>query len=70
MSVIVRDEELAHQHQSVLAALEHALQPDRMEVLHGLALITTVGQGMSHRVGVASRVFQALAQANVECPHD
>ena len=65
MSVIVRDEELAHQHQSVLAELQRVLQPDRMEVLHGLALIATVGQGMSHRVGVASRVFQALAQAGV-----
>lgn len=65
MSVIVRDEELAHQHQSVLAALERVLKPERMEVMHGLALIATVGQGMSHRIGVASRVFQALAQANV-----
>ena len=65
MSVIVRDEELAHQHLSVLAEMQRVLQPDRMEVLHGLALIATVGQGMSHRIGVAGRVFQALANAGV-----
>ena len=36
-----------------------------MEVLHGLSLLATVGQGMSHRTGVARTLMSALADAKV-----
>ncbi len=65
MSVILQSEELAGHRQSVLEDLERALRPDRVEVLDELALIATVGQGMIHRVGVAGRLFGALAAAGV-----
>jgi aspartate kinase len=65
MSVILRTEEMADQRQSVLEDLERVLQPERLEVLEELALIATVGQGMSHRVGVAGQLFGALAAAGV-----
>ena len=65
MSVIVRDEELADCMQEVLAQMQDILQPDRLEVLPGMALIATVGQGMSRRVGVAGRLISALAQAGI-----
>lgn len=65
MSVIVRDEELADCMQEVLAQMQEILQPDRLEVLPGMALIATVGQGMSRRVGVAGRLIGALAQAHI-----
>lgn len=65
MSVIIEEEALAPHLASVLAEMERVLQPDRMEVVHGLALLATVGLGMSHRVGVAGRLMQALADANV-----
>lgn len=65
MSVIIAEEALAPKIQSVLAGMEEALHPDRIEVVHNLALLATVGQGMRYRVGVASRVMGALAGANV-----
>ena len=65
MSVIVRDEELAHCMQDVIADMERILKPDRMEVLRGLSLLATVGQGMSHRTGVARTLMSALADAKV-----
>jgi len=33
--------------------------------LDGLALIATVGEGMSHRVGVSGTLFHALREAEV-----
>lgn len=65
MSVILEDQEWAGRETLVLNDLKQALQPDRMDVLTHLALIATVGQGMSHRVGIASRVLRAVADAGV-----
>ncbi|HZO89526.1 MAG TPA: aspartate kinase [Chthonomonadaceae bacterium] len=65
MSVVLRDEELDNRREGVLDELQRVLLPDRMEVLNGLALIATVGQGMSHRVGIAGRLFGALAAAGI-----
>ena len=70
MSLVLHSEELARCHAEVIAGLQEVLQPDRLEVLGGLALIATVGQGMSHRVGVAGTLFSALQQANVQHSHD
>lgn len=38
---------------------------DRVEVLPSTSLICTVGEGLGHRKGVASRVFKATAAAGV-----
>ncbi len=50
---------------ALLVDIERVLQPDRAELIPGLALIATVGEGMSHRVGIAARLFGALAEARV-----
>ena len=65
MCVIIQDDQIAPCLQEVLAAMECVLKPDRMEVFHGLALIATVGQGMSNQTGIAGRLMSALAAANV-----
>lgn len=65
MSVIVSEKDLLEHEQAILVEIARTLEPDRVEALHGLALIATVGQGMSHRVGVAGRLFGALADAGV-----
>jgi aspartate kinase len=65
MSVIIRDEELDGKGDALLVDIERVLQPDRAELIPGLALIATVGEGMSHRVGIAARLFGALAEARV-----
>ncbi len=65
MSVIVRDEEIADCMQDILTRMQEILQPDRLEVLPGMALIATVGQGMSRRVGVAGRLIGALGHAGI-----
>ena len=49
----------------LLRDIERVLEPDRAELIPGLALIATVGEGMSHRVGIAARLFGALSDAKV-----
>lgn len=65
MSVIVSDDELGGRGELLLEEIERTLQPDRTELLPGLALIATVGEGMSHQIGIAARLFTALAEADV-----
>jgi aspartate kinase len=65
MSVIIRDEELDGKGEALLNDIQHILEPDRVELIPNLALIATVGEGMSHRVGIAARLFGALADAGI-----
>jgi aspartate kinase len=65
MSVIVRDDEISKVEPKVIQEINGVLSPDRIEVYHNLSMIATVGEGMSQRVGMASLLFKALADANV-----
>ena len=65
MSVILRSEEIEGKEQVVLDQIRRILQPDRVDVLHDLALIATVGIGMAHRVGIAGRLFAALSEEGI-----
>ncbi len=65
ISVIVNDDFLNDKGEAILEGIDRACQPDRVTLIPGLALIATVGQGMSHHIGVAARLCSALAQARV-----
>jgi len=49
----------------VLQEIRNVCDPDSIDIERNLALISTVGHGMSRRVGVSSRLFGALAKAGV-----
>jgi aspartate kinase len=65
MGVIVRDEELGDKAEAVLRDVRLLLEPDRLELVRGLALIAIVGEGMAYRVGMAARLFGAVSAAGV-----
>ncbi|MCF6286873.1 MAG: ACT domain-containing protein, partial [Candidatus Hydrogenedentes bacterium] len=65
MSVIIRDEELGSLGEKLIDIIQRRCQPDSISLVSGLAMIATVGQGMNHHVGVAARLFAALAEAKV-----
>jgi len=65
MSIIIRDEELNDKGEIVVEDIHKFLEPDKVELVSGLALIATVGLGMAYRVGIAARLFRALADANI-----
>ncbi len=65
LSVIVEDKELANHSAAILKAIERICEPDRVTVSQDLAMIATVGQGMTGHVGMAARLCSALAKASV-----
>jgi aspartate kinase len=65
MSVIVADSQLKDKQRILLEEMQKELSPDSVQILPGYALIATVGEGMSHRPGIAARLFSALGAAGV-----
>ena len=65
MSVVVSDDALNGKTEDVVADLHAAVSPDEISVLSGMALIATVGKGMNRNIGIAGRLFTALAEAKV-----
>lgn len=64
VNVIVDQSQLEGQIEEVVAEIEATLAPDKVTV-HELALLAIVGEGMSHSIGIAGRVFTALGRAGV-----
>lgn len=65
VSVVMSNKSIEGQLDEVLSAFQSRLQPDSIDVIHDIALIATVGQRMTRRPGVSAKLFQALAEANV-----
>ena len=65
MSVFVHQDEFEENEQSVLNGIQRTVHPDFVELETDLALIAVVGRGMKANRGTASRLFAALALANI-----
>lgn len=65
LSVVLANSEMDGKQPRLLDDVYNLCQPDSLEVFKGLALIATVGRGMIRNVGVAARLFAALAKSNV-----
>ncbi|MDE5666655.1 MAG: aspartate kinase, partial [Clostridia bacterium] len=49
----------------IVSKIKTAVSPDTVRVLEDVALIATVGHGMSSSVGTSARLFNAIANANI-----
>jgi len=65
ISVFVHQDEFEENEQAVLSGIQRAVRPDFVELETDLALIAVVGRGMKANRGTASRLFAALALANI-----
>jgi aspartate kinase len=65
MSVVIADSEIAGKEDVVIEKIRNAVNPDHIEIKKGIALIATVGHGMSFTPGTSAKLCTALAQANV-----
>ena len=65
MSVIVLDNKLRGLDQTVLDDIQRQLEPDHLNIEKDLALIAVVGEGMVRTVGIAAKIFTALAAAHI-----
>jgi aspartate kinase len=66
MSVIIRDEELSAAGEAIKEEIRRKLEPDRIEISNGLALIAIVGHGISQHPSITARIFNALAEEDIK----
>lgn len=66
MSVVIDSSNLDNfKLEQVLESIKAEVEPDFMRVSENIALIATVGHGMSSSVGTSARLFKALAEEGV-----
>ena len=65
VSVVMSNKSINGRLDEVLEEFESRLRPDSIDVIEDIALIATVGHGMSARTGVSAALFTALADAGV-----
>ena len=65
VSVVMSNKSINGRLDEVLEEFESRLRPDSIDVIENIALIATVGHGMSARTGVSATLFSALAKAGI-----
>ena len=65
VSIIISNKEIEDKIDDVMEDIEAQLKPDNVDVYTDIALIATVGCGMSFRPGVSAKMFSALADQNI-----
>lgn len=66
MSVVLDSEEVqGYKLEKIIEGIKNDTEPDVIRVMENVALIATVGHGMSSSIGTSARLFKAMAEANV-----
>jgi aspartate kinase len=65
LSVVLKSDIVGDRLDALVAEIDSTCEPDTIEVHPGMALIATVGRGMSHAPGTAAQLFGALADAQI-----
>ncbi len=65
LSIVLRNTLVDDRLDELVREIDTACQPDSIEVYPGIALIATVGRGMSHTPGTAALLFGALAREGI-----
>ncbi len=65
LSIVLKSDAVEGRLDTLLEEIRRECAPDTIEVNAGIALIATVGRGMSHVPGTAARLFGALAESGI-----
>ena len=65
VSVVISDSNLKNKTEIIVEEIKRSCNPDSVVVYPNMALIATVGTGMAYSKGVAARIFNALADADI-----
>jgi len=65
LSVVVNTKDVGDKINDIIDAIKNRVKPDTVDVFNEIAMIATVGYGMSMRPGVSAKLFTALAEAGV-----
>jgi len=63
--VVISDSELKNKRDRIVGEITRSCNPDSILVHPNMALIATVGKGMAKHKGIASKIFSALSEADV-----
>lgn len=66
MSVVVDSDEIeGYKLEQIIEGIKNEAEPDVIRVMENVALIATVGHGMSSSIGTSARLFKAMSEANI-----
>ena len=65
VSIVLSKKKINGKLEDILEEMKRRLAPDSIDVYENMALIATVGRGMSRRPGVSAKLFRALYEAGV-----
>lgn len=65
VSLVIEDKNMGNKLDDVLDEIKRQCKPDSIEVYPNMALIATVGRGMSRTKGMAAAIFNALASEQI-----
>jgi aspartate kinase len=65
VSLVVATQQLKKKESSLAAALQEALDPDRLEFTDGIAIVAAVGRKMANRPGITGQIFSALGSEGI-----
>lgn len=65
ISIVVNNADLDGRLEELKESIEKQLNPEMLEISDDIALIATVGVGMSSRAGVSAKLFTALAEEGI-----
>jgi aspartate kinase len=65
MNVVVDSKTLRSVEAEVCKEIEQKMQPNKIKIFSNVAMIATVGHGMTNQVGTAARLFNALAKEKI-----
>ena len=63
--LVISDAQLKNKQKSVIDSIKSSCNPDSIEVHPGMAMIATVGRGMTKQRGTAARIFSSLSKAKI-----
>ncbi|SFD34836.1 aspartate kinase [Clostridium uliginosum] len=63
--LVISDSQLKNKKESIIDEIKRSCNPDSIVVHPNMALITTVGKGMTKQKGVAAKIFTALSKADI-----
>lgn len=65
VSLVISDSQINGKLEVIIDEIKKQCNPDSIEVYPNMALIATVGRGMSQTIGMAAKIFEALAKNHV-----
>jgi aspartate kinase len=65
VSLVIEDSYLKNKLNKIVKEIERQCEPDSIEVYPNMALIATVGTGMAYTRGMATRIFEALSEEDI-----